>query len=119
MHDNRERDGTVIIILKKPGEPAIPTFMGVELEDMQKAIGGGHVTNAQIHNFGLLDDVICMVDEDARMKKLTPNLRLGGPLNDTIFGTCYFCAMDEKYELISLTNLQTEAITSWMYGREL
>lgn len=114
-----ERDGTVIIILKKPGEPAIPTFMGTELEDMQKAIGGGYVTNSNIHNYGLLDDVICMVDEDGRKKELDPNFRLGGALMDTIFGTAFFCAMDEKYNLISLTNLQTEAIASWMHGREL
>ena len=113
-----EKDGTVIIILKEPGEPAIPTFMGTELEDMQKTIGGGHVTNTNIHNYGLLDDVICMVDEDARMKKLPFNFRLGGPLNDTIFGPAYFCAMDKKYNLISLTNIQTEAIAGWLYVRE-
>lgn len=119
IEDKSKDEAGVIVIIKKPGEQAYPWFIGTDLEAMQKAIGGGYVTNANIHNYGLLDGVICMCDEDARMKELIPNFTLGGPLNDTIFGTCFFTAMNEKYDLISLTNLQTEAIASWLYGREL
>ena len=114
-----ERDGTIIVIIKKPGEPAYPEFMGTSLEDMQKTIGGSRLRDAKIHRYGLLDDVICMCDGEGRIKELDPNFRLGGPLADTIFGTCYFTAVDEKYNPVSLTNLQTEAITSWMHGREI
>lgn len=76
-------------IVKKPGEPVgRMQFIGNTLENLQRIVGG------PIETVPVLEDVICICNEEGKLRNLPPNFVLGRKYPDLIVGTAIICGVD-------------------------
>lgn len=77
------------VIIKKPGEKVgRMQHIGNTLENLQRIVGG------PIETVPVLEDVICICNEEGKLKGLPANFILGRKYPDTIVGTAIICGVD-------------------------
>ena len=78
---------------------------GPDHEDLQEIVGG------YIECVGVFDNILCVCNEEGKMRKLPPNFILNG---DIIVGDVFFCAGGEE-DFESLDDEQIETIMNILY----
>ena len=75
------------VVIKKVGqEPEIREING-ELHEMQNIVGGW------IECFNVVDNIVCVCDEEGKLKNYQPNFFFNG---DVIVGDVFFCVAGEE-----------------------
>lgn len=93
------------VVVKKVGkEPEIKKIQGT-VREFQEMVGGNFKC------FVVLDNIICVCNEEGKYLGLTPNFVYNG---DVIAGDIFFCA-DGKDDFESLSEEQTGVIMSIMH----
>ena len=97
------------IAIKKPGQPIEIKEVENELRALQEIAGG------YIQCVNIFDNVLCVCNEEGKLKDLPANFVLG---NDVIVGNVFFCAAgDEDFE--SLNDEQIEILMNEMHIFEI
>lgn len=95
------------IVIKKAGQaPEVKEIKGT-LENIQKIVGG------YIECFPLFENVLCVCNEEGKLRKLPPNFKFCG---DVVVGDVFFCAGVEE-EFVSLSNDQIAIIMTVFKAR--
>ena len=101
------------VVLCEPGKMARSVWIGTELEDLQKAVGGA------IEAYYPFDEQVCIVcNDEGKLNGMPPNraVRGGdGGIRDVIFGPFFVCACGAA-EFGSLSDEQTGRYAS-MFAR--
>lgn len=108
------------IVIKNPHEYPLITTSELELEDMQKIVGGYiefHPFPPDLEveyedNSGI--DII--MNEEGKLKELYPTMRLvsDGKPYDIISGSILFCSHDNEGDSIGLTDDQIEKVMTYL-----
>ena len=96
------------IVVKKAGQNPEIKEIENELHALQEIVGG------YIECFHIFDNVLCVCNEEGKLKGLTTNFIFGG---DTIVGDVFFVAAGEE-DFESLDNYQIEVIMNTMMAIE-
>lgn len=93
------------VVIKKVGQmPEAKEIKGT-LENLQEIVGG------YIECVGVFDNILCVCNEEGKMRKLPPNFILNG---DIIVGDVFFCAGGEE-DFESLDDEQIQTIMNILY----
>lgn len=88
------------VLYKQPGRMVRPMLIQNDLKRFQALVGG------YIEPVNVLKDVVMIVNEEGKLKKMEPNFLYGF---DMIVGPAIFCRA-ERDKLVSLTEDQMEAV---------
>ena len=83
------------VVIKRVGQKPEVKDIPNELSALQEIVGG-YIECVNLHNH----NIICVCNEEGKLKGLTPNFILG---NDIIVGDVFFCSSD-KCDFNSLSN---------------
>lgn len=93
------------IVVKKAGHESEVKEINGELHEMQEIVGG-YIECVQI-----LDDILCVCNEEGKLKGLTPNFVFN---SDIIVGDVFFCSAGEE-DFESLNDDQIEFLISILH----
>ena len=97
------------IVVKKVGQNPETKEIKGELNEMQEIVSG------YIQAFKILDDVLCVYDDDGKLKNKTPNFIFN---RDVIVGDVFFVAAGEE-DFESLNDEQIDLIMTLLNLFEL
>ncbi len=89
------------VIYAEPGREAYETFVGSDLESMQKAVGNGFIEPVW------LEDDICLIDNDSAKLMGLPGNRHIGDGTSVVAGPFFICA-DDGENFTGLSDSQAE-----------
>ena len=101
-------NNTIRVLVLNPEAPDLRSMViKNSLEGLQEVIDG------YIEVIRLENDVVMIIDEEGKLKNLTPNFYCK-PLHDTILGPVIFSAEDESGELYSLDSIQLDYVEEFL-----
>lgn len=93
------------IVIKKAGHELEVKEINGELHEMQEIVGG------YIECVVLVDNILCVCNEEGKLKNLKPNFFFNG---DLIVGDVFFCSAGED-DFDSLNDEQIELVMKVMH----
>ena len=97
------------IVVKKAGQQPEVREIPNELHEMQEIVGG------YIQAVGLIDNILCVCNEEGKLIGLNPNFILN---DDLIVGDVFFCAAGEE-DFDSLNDDQVEFVMNLLHIFEI
>lgn len=97
------------VVVKRPAEKPEVMEIENELHALQEIVGG------HIECVGVIDNIVCVCNEEGKLKGLPPNFVLHG---DMIVGDVFFCSVGEE-DFASLPDEDIEFLMNIMHIFEI